>query len=277
MTTATEIIEDALSDILVRASESPIPADEMQSAIRVLNRMTSSWNLDIGYTEVKNAGDVLTIIEGAELAIQKNLSVLLAPQFDAIAGMELKAQARGSLKDLKKIIIKVGNANYPTILPLGSGNTRFYNTPTFYPAAPTVFATNALLDFTNNSTETVISTINTAVLVAGTWVNQHSARMTVTPTGRVTFNPTSSEDLSVTVSATLLTASGNNQITLQIAKNGVLIANAAASVTGSATTSRDIEISWNDSFDTGDYIELFAINETDTANLTITSATLRVG
>ena len=101
--------------------------------------------------------------------------------------------------------------------------------------------------------------------------------MTVTPTGRVTFNPTSSEDLSVTVSATLLTASGNNQITLQIAKNGVLIANAAASVTGSATTSRDIEISWNDSFDTGDYIELFAINETDTANLTITSATLRVG
>lgn len=134
MTTAAEIIEDALSDILVRASESPIPADEMQSAIRVMNRMTAAWNLGIGYTTITDPSDDLTVIQGAELAIQKNLALLLAPQFDAVAAMELKAQARSSLKDLKRIIVTVGEANYPSRLPRGSGNTRFYDSSTFYPA-----------------------------------------------------------------------------------------------------------------------------------------------
>ena len=134
MTTAAEIIEDALSDILVRASESPIPADEMQSAIRIMNRMVASWNLGIGYTNVTDASDDLTVIQGAELAIQQNLAVALAPSYDAVATVKLEKMASKSLRNLKKIVITTADMNFPSRLAKGSGNTRYYDSSTFYPA-----------------------------------------------------------------------------------------------------------------------------------------------
>ena len=134
MTTAAIMIEDALDNINVNASESPIDPSDMQKAIRTMNRMVASWNLGLGYTVVTDPSDDLTVIAGAELAIQENLAVLLAPAFDSFASAELKMSAKQSFDDMLSQVITIQPLNMPSRLPKGTGNNRGdWTNNTFYP------------------------------------------------------------------------------------------------------------------------------------------------
>ena len=136
MTTASEIISDALGDILQLAAETPIAADDFQLAVRAMNRMVNSWGLALGYTNVSDPNDVLTVIAGAELAIQHNLAVNLAPSFDAIPTRELKQTAKKAYNDMLSQVVRVQPLSLPSTLAKGTGNNRgnWGNNNTFYPA-----------------------------------------------------------------------------------------------------------------------------------------------
>ena len=95
MTTAEIIIRDAFAEVTNSGDEAPIEADDMQFAIRTLNR----------------------------------LALKLAPAYDSIVTTELKGAARGSLASLRRFVIRMQPSRYPSRLPTGTGN---FITSTFY-------------------------------------------------------------------------------------------------------------------------------------------------
>ena len=129
MTTAEIIIRDAFAEVTNSGDEAPIEADDMQFAIRTLNRMVISWNFPIGWTVILNPADVITVTAIAEEALVKNLALKLAPAYDSIVTTELKGAARGSLASLRRFVIRMQPSRYPSRLPTGTGN---YITSTFY-------------------------------------------------------------------------------------------------------------------------------------------------
>ena len=130
MTTAETIIGDAFSEVTNSGDEAPIKADDMQFAIRTLNRMVLSWNFPIGWTVIVNPADLITVTAIAEEALVKNLAAKLAPAYDSIVTTELKGAARGSLASLRRAVITIQPSRLPSRLPTGTGNAL---TSTFYP------------------------------------------------------------------------------------------------------------------------------------------------
>ena len=130
MTTAETIISDAFSEVTNSGDEAPIEADDMQFAIRTLNRMVLSWNFPIGWTVIVNPADLITVTAVAEEALVKNLALKLAPSYDSIVTTELKGAARGSLASLRRAVITIQPSRLPSRLPTGTGNAI---TSTFYP------------------------------------------------------------------------------------------------------------------------------------------------
>jgi hypothetical protein len=135
--TASDIITDALMELVVQADEQAITASESQSAIRYMNRfmfMLDANGVNLGYTEVSNLGDTITIPSGAIMGLVKNLAILLAPQFDAIVPQELRVQANDALRAMRRLGSTFSPSLLPCTLPIGSGNEDgFYQTERFYP------------------------------------------------------------------------------------------------------------------------------------------------
>jgi hypothetical protein len=105
--------------------------------------------------------------------------------------------------------------------------------------------TDALLSLNGNATATVISTIDTPVLVAGTWVVERSSRMTCTTAGRATFDREVDEVMPVDVIVYVEPVSGTNiLITAYIALNGSVITNSEKQVSVSAGTPLPASIPW---------------------------------
>lgn len=127
--TAGDIIDSALGELLVRASEAPLEADETQDAIKYLNRMMSALavkGITFGYTAVSSVSDEVTVPDGAIEGIIKNLAIKLQPQFgspDTPINPLLVAEAREGLEVMWTIVIDgVGPTRFPSTLPVGSGN-----------------------------------------------------------------------------------------------------------------------------------------------------------
>ena len=123
-TTATELIQDALGDILEEAADSPIDPADFQKAIRIMNRMVSSWGLALGYTEVDDPDDEITVIDGAILAIQQNLALNLVSAFDGFASQDLKREATRAYKNMLSQVVTIQPLKLPSTLAKGSGNNR---------------------------------------------------------------------------------------------------------------------------------------------------------
>lgn len=135
MTTARELIQDALGELLEEASEAPIQPDDFQKAVRIMNRMVASWGLPLGYTDIDDPGETITVIPGAILAIQQNLALNLVSTFDGFASPDLKREARISYRNMLSQIINIQPLKLPSTLAKGTGNNRgnFGNNNTFYP------------------------------------------------------------------------------------------------------------------------------------------------
>jgi len=273
MTTAAELITDALDDINVNASESSIDPSDMQKSIRIMNRMVASWNLALGYTDVVDPSDTLTVITGAELAIQQNLAINLASTFDAIATQELKNTAFQSYQNMLSQVVTIKPLGMPSTMPKGSGNYQTLSEDNFYLDSDP----KGMIYLSANTTETIISTASTAVLVLGAWVQESVTSLTSTAAGRITYNPSISalKDIDLTASV-LMSTSGKRTVKIHLVVNGLVIS--GASVIGSATSSAEarLSFSWPMDLFKGDYIEMYVSNETDTDNVIVSSATLRI-
>jgi len=135
---------------------------------------------------------------------------------------------------------------------------------------------DAMVSLNGNATETVITTINTPVLVAGTWVVERDSLFTATTGGRVTYIGERDIVLPIDVTATINSASGTNKnIHAYVALNGTIIANSGKQNRVGVTDPRNTSVLWQLSMSTNDYLEIFIENNSDTINLVVSDAILR--
>ncbi len=137
--TADDVIKDTLIEITRLGAETPIEAADAQSAVRYMNRMMAAFDadgIDLGYTEVTSLGDDITVPLGAIEGIVANLAVRLWTQFQdgATPPQELVLKARAGVATMLNIAFSMGQAEYPSTLPIGSGNEgNAYAANHFYP------------------------------------------------------------------------------------------------------------------------------------------------
>jgi hypothetical protein len=126
-------------------------------------------------------------------------------------------------------------------------------------------------------TTTVITTVNVATLVLGTFTVISSAQMTATAAGRATYEGERPAALPITANLTIEPFSGTGKtISAYLAKNGTKIALSRVQSTMSATLPENLTVVWQDTFVNGDYYEIFVENNTDAINLIVKNAVLRV-
>ena len=138
METAQSIINDALQEILVQASEQPIESVDFQTAKRYLNRMMNTVPfVGLGYTTVINPSDEVTIPDAALEGVIFNLAKRLLSTYDMPLTSELALSAKDGLNEIRRLTVKVLPTPHPCTLPIGSGNEQentfnnqhFYNCP----------------------------------------------------------------------------------------------------------------------------------------------------
>jgi len=127
-----------------------------------------------------------------------------------------------------------------------------------------------------NATATVITTQDTPVKVAGTFVTDAASSFTTDATGRLTYTGSTTTVVQFVASVTLVPVGTNQLLTIQLAKNGVPITNAKMTRTVSSGASGNVSIVFNISMATSDYVELFVANNSSTSNITVTDCLLGV-
>jgi len=123
MTTAQQIIADALDEIQVSEAEASISDFEAQSARRELNRMMLSLPVKTGFTEVESLSETLSVKTNAEDFIKKNLALRLASSYNRPVPASLAQAAAQTRKDLMRDYVKLRPLNYPKTLPIGLGTS----------------------------------------------------------------------------------------------------------------------------------------------------------
>ena len=135
METAQQVINDALQEILVQASEQPIQPVDFQTARRYLNRMmTTVPFVGLGYTAITEPLELVTIPDAALEGVIFNLAVRLLPSYDMPLTVELNASAKNGLKEIRRLTVKILPTAHPCTIPIGSGNEQenTFNNQHFY-------------------------------------------------------------------------------------------------------------------------------------------------
>lgn len=124
---ARNVVIAATSEVVI--SRSDIEDNEINDAIRYMNRMMESFKsrgYDIGYTEITDPDEDLTVSDTALLGIIKNLAVKLQPQYsspgDGINPLIAFSANRHFVSIENNAINEYTPMLYPDTLPVGSGN-----------------------------------------------------------------------------------------------------------------------------------------------------------
>ncbi len=124
-TTAGEITKAILQDIIVHGSESELEAVEFQDTVSAMNNYMfalDATGVSLGYTEVDDLGDTITVARGAILGIQKNVALQMISQFGAIADNTLIAAAAFGMDAMRKLSRSSTPSDFPSTLPIGQAN-----------------------------------------------------------------------------------------------------------------------------------------------------------
>lgn len=134
----------------------------------------------------------------------------------------------------------------------------------------------SLLTLTGNSTETVIGSAGTGVLVAGTWVVEKVSHFTGTTGGRATYDAERDLTIAQDVVVGLKSASGNFDAFVSIAINGSIIANGVV-VAINSTRSVGTSVIFESTLSETDFMEVFVTNVDNTNNIIVESGISRQG
>jgi len=133
METAQDIINDALQEILVQASEMPVQSVDFQTAKRYLNRMMGLTPFNgLGYTVIVDPTDLVTIPDGAVEGVIFNLAKRLLATYDLPITLELAENAKNGLDEIRRLTVNVEATQLPCTLPIGSGNEGYWSDDHFY-------------------------------------------------------------------------------------------------------------------------------------------------
>lgn len=125
MATAAQVIKASLLKILVQGSEAELQPDEFQDAIFDLNNLMLAYDADgitLGYTEVSNLGDQVTVPLGALRGIIYNLAIEIAPEYNGTVTPGIERIALAGLSAMRKLGVAIPVSRLPCTLPIGSGN-----------------------------------------------------------------------------------------------------------------------------------------------------------
>lgn len=136
---------------------------------------------------------------------------------------------------------------------------------------------DALLSLQSNATATAISAPDTPVKLAGTWVNEGDSHFVGDTTGRITYPAERPFKTPFTVRCSLEPVSGTNKnISLYLAKNGSIISGTKSSIKADSGSPQSVTTLWQDTFNTNDYIEVWAENNSDSVDILGSSAVFRL-
>lgn len=140
---------------------------------------------------------------------------------------------------------------------------------------------DSLISFRGNTAETIIAASSTdgsnAVLVAGTWEDRGSSLFLTTAAGRVTSLSERPLKAPVTISAGIKSSGGGAiSVTLYLAVGGVVDVNSGIDISVSGSISETLTIPWQVTFTKDEYVEVFVENNTNTTNIIVDHAILRV-
>lgn len=135
--TAKTLVSDILGELFNSSTEQSIPAVDFQTAVRYLNRYMAMQDADgvkLGYTEVTNPDDAITVPAGAISGVIYNTALQLANTYDISVSPDLAVNARLGLNVMIKIGSPIQGTKYTSNTPIGSGNyndtsnvSNFYN------------------------------------------------------------------------------------------------------------------------------------------------------
>ena len=133
---AKSIILDAFEDIVSGVDEDSMESSDAMTAIRALNRLMSSLSAEgvsLGYSNVRNTASLVTVPDGAIDPIISLLAYRLWPKYRSVPmSAGIASNARVGLKLLYKLGGPMAAMEYPSTLPMGSGNTGDSETAVFY-------------------------------------------------------------------------------------------------------------------------------------------------
>jgi len=136
MSTAEDVVSDILQEITVQSPEQELPAVDFQTVVRYMNRFMASLDAmgtKLGYTNVSNPSDQITIPAGAEEGLVFNMALKVATTYDIAVSVDLAMKARDSLNVMNVIGNPPPKSSYPSNLPIGSGNYQnTFNNFNFY-------------------------------------------------------------------------------------------------------------------------------------------------
>ena len=136
---------------------------------------------------------------------------------------------------------------------------------------------DAMLSLNGNSTETIIGVATTAVLVLGTWTSERSSHFTNTGAGRSTYDGEKDLPSPITISCSVDVASGTNKsVRLYVAINGTAVANSGLATLVDSGSPQVLTAIWQESLSVNDFVEVYVANDTDTVNVTVIDAVLRI-
>lgn len=125
MATVAQVAKASLQRILVQASEAPLEAADFQDFIFSMNTYMlalDAQGITLGYTEVSDLGDTVTIPTGALRGLIANMAIEVAPDYGAEISPGLALQARDGLAAMRRLGVSTPRSSFPSTLPIGSGN-----------------------------------------------------------------------------------------------------------------------------------------------------------
>lgn len=125
--TKRELVEDALGGIGLASYVFDITPEEMQDALRRLDKMMARWSvagLRLGYNlaSPSDPDQDSGLPDHAEDAVTDALSIRLAPKFGKEVTADMRAAATESLVALQAAVAARPQSNLHPSLPLGAGN-----------------------------------------------------------------------------------------------------------------------------------------------------------
>jgi len=125
MATVAQVAKASLQRILVQASEADLEADEYSDFIFAMNNYMAELDaqgISLGYTEVSDLGDDVTIPTGALRGLIANLAIEVAPDYNGVVSQGLAKAARDGFNTMRLLGQRIAATKMPGTLPVGSGN-----------------------------------------------------------------------------------------------------------------------------------------------------------
>lgn len=139
MATVAQVAKASLQRILVQGSEANLEPDEYRDFMFALNNYMLALDADgisLGFTEVSDLGDEVTVPVGALRGIIANMAIEVAPDYNGVVSPGLVAAAEQGMSAMRKLGQRIPTSRYPSTLPRGSGNcTSIFSGDTFYPCS----------------------------------------------------------------------------------------------------------------------------------------------